>query len=208
MAVYSGADPATCIPPLSYFDGDNSNPPFGYYYRKPLIRDRSHLSVFHCVAVSSNRASSQLLGYVEYYGLWRAVVLLSDAYEGLDIHACYAVNPLNGEKVQLEFVLDLARDELDATLRGEPIPAGALQDALNTVMPIVQTRSHEREQDRVIDDAVRYALANSGLKWGDNITPDYVPTISNLFAQRVMPFLQHIGWDWRKAAAAQRGNRK
>jgi hypothetical protein len=116
------------------------------------------------------------LGYVEYYGLWRAIVLLSDAYEGPDIHACYAVNPLNGEKVQLEFVLDLARDELDATLRGEPIPADALQDALNTVMPIVQTRSHEREQDRVIDDDVRYALANSGLKWGDNITPEYGPT--------------------------------
>lgn len=118
------------------------------------------------------------------------------------MNASYAVNPLNGEKLQIQFDISLSRDEIDATFRYERISEAAMQEAFAKIMPIAMARSLERETHRVIDDAVRHAFANSGLKAGEAITAEHIATISTLAADTMMPFLNHIGWDWRKAASA------
>ena len=202
LAARNGIDPSTCALAQAYLRGDDSNPPFGFNYQAPIVLNRPADTVFHFVAIQGIAHTGLLIGYVEFFSFHRMVVLLSDRYGGPDMNASYAVNPLNGEKLQIQFDISLSRDEIDATFRYERISEAAMQEAFAKIMPIAMARSLERETHRVIDDAVRHAFANSGLKAGEAITAEHIATISTLAADTMMPFLNHIGWDWRKAASA------
>ena len=208
MAVHAGVDPKICNLARAYLKGDESFPPFGFDYLTNVVPDRPDGKVFHCIAVAGNARSGLLIGYLEYFSFHRTVVLLSDQYGGPDIHQAYAVDPMNGEKLDLHFDLTLSRQDIDAIFRYERIPETAMRDAFAKIMPIAMQRSLDHEKDRVIDMALQTALADCGVEPSMEITVDHVHELSHRVAEKMMPFLHHIGWDWRKAAAAQRRKRK
>jgi len=178
MAVHAGIDPKVCTRARAYLAGDDSNPPFGFDYLTNFILIRPEGRVFHCVAVSGNAKSGLLIGYLEYFCFHHTVVLLADRYDGPDVHQSYAVDPLTGERLNLQFDLTLSREQIDAIFRYERTPEMAMQDAFSKIMPIAIARSLEREKDRAISNALRSALADSGIKPGAEITIDRVPEIN------------------------------
>jgi hypothetical protein len=52
---------SSCV--LLHADG---TPCFDYFYKRDLVTNRPTNSVFHCGAVAGDRATGQLIGYVEF----------------------------------------------------------------------------------------------------------------------------------------------
>lgn len=192
LAVYHGVDAAACDDARAYLRSDSAPACFGYYYARDLVLHRPANTVFHCVAVKGSAASGLLLGYVEFYGVLRVVVCLSDCYAGPEVSACHAINPLTGVELALAVDLSLTKAEVEAAFRYECIPPGSVEQALEQVLPIAMAASYEREKERVLEEATRFAFANCGATPGETLTREHLDKLSRLMAEKIAPFLAHI----------------
>ncbi|HDR9354306.1 TPA: HNH endonuclease [Burkholderia vietnamiensis] len=82
MAFDAGVSPSACNLALPYLLDKNSEAPYGLFYERDLVRGRPTSFTPHIVSVRGDSSSGYLMGYVEYFGLARIVVPLSDQYDG------------------------------------------------------------------------------------------------------------------------------
>ncbi len=191
LAVQSGVSPEDCKNALNYLTNEKAEACFGYYYERDLVRNRPDNIVFHCVAVEGSSETGLLLGYVEYYGVQRMVLCLSDSYTGKPFRSGYAIDPISGKELTLDIDLSLQIEDVAAAYRYEKIPDGAVEAAFAKVLPIGLKYSYEREKDRVLQEAVAYAFANCGASEGEILTAEHMSKISALIMQKLEPFLIH-----------------
>jgi hypothetical protein len=103
---------AACDQALTYLRNKDASPCFGYYQSSDLMVARPRGVPLHCVAISGNPATGLLLGYIEYFGFHRAVILLSDTYSGSEVARCYAIDPTTGQELGLAVRLDFTRADV------------------------------------------------------------------------------------------------
>lgn len=192
LAVESGVNPASCDAALEYLTKPDGEPCFGYYYERDLVVNRPERVVFHSVAVSGNQDTKQLLGYVEYYSVWRMVLCLSNQYDGHSFSRTYAIDPISGKELDMEVQLSLSREDLAAAYRYEKIPDGAIVQAFDKVIPIGMERRYQSEKNRVIENAVQYAFKNSGAEEGQRMTEEQKRKCVELLMEKVTPFIAHL----------------
>jgi hypothetical protein len=189
LAVAEGVDPMQCANARSYLNDEKAEPCFGFYYACDLVRDRPRHVPLHCVAVSNRGCDGQLLGYVEFFGFHRMLICLADTFQGPDVHASYAVNPMTGQELMLNVELALPRAEVAATYAYERLPDGAYQAILGELIPVAQKLSFERERDRAILRAFHSAMQACGVPKGGDLPAEKRWEFSRLMAEQMMPFL-------------------
>ena len=118
LAVENKILPADCENARNYLL-DNSEACYGYYYKKDLILNRPWGVPLHCVAVKGNPDSGLLVAYVEYFGFLRMIACLSNFYTGNEFNSVYAVDPVNGTELDLSVNLNISKDEIESSYRGE-----------------------------------------------------------------------------------------
>lgn len=163
--------------------------PVDFFFARDLIKARPTDRILHCVSVRADPSAGLALAYVDYFGLWRAIVVLSVDYAGPSLSKTYAIDPTRGEEVALDAELDLSRDEVDAILDGT---SGALTDwrsVYATAMPTILKRAEERHRQRLIEEGLTEAAKVFGLKPGDLIPEDkrlpFARLASRLIAEKV-----------------------
>ncbi|KXV23554.1 hypothetical protein AD942_01655 [Gluconobacter japonicus] len=67
---------------------------------------------FAIAATIQPGTTGMLLGYVEYFGFLRAVVLLSETYIGPNIENCYAIDPTTGIQFNLSVRLQFSQADM------------------------------------------------------------------------------------------------
>ena len=189
LAVSEGIDPMKCTDARAYLQDDRAEPCFGFYYARDLVRNRPPLVPLHCVAVSNRGSDGQLLGYVEFFGFHRMVLRLADAFQGPDLHASYALNPMTGQELMLNVELALPRAEVAAAYAYERIPDGAYETILGELIPVAQKLSFERERDRAILCAFHSAMRTCGVPEGGELRLEKRWEFSRLMAEQLMPFV-------------------
>jgi hypothetical protein len=190
LAHHSGIAVRSCEDALAYLRDPNGKPCFGYYYESDLIDGRPDGIPLHCVAISAKPESGLLLGYIEYFGMQRMVVCLSRTYRGSKIEATYCLNPLTGERLPVTVALPFSESDIEAIYNYERIPEESMKRAADKVIPTGMRLQFERERARVTRDAVEYAFANSGAKWGEALTPEQMAKLPGLVAERLSAFIQ------------------
>jgi hypothetical protein len=191
LAVESGINPKTCKSALEYLTKPAGEPCFGYYYERDLIVNRSEDIVFHCVSVTGNPDTKQLLGYVEYYSVWRMIICLSDKYEGERFSRTYALNPISGDEIEMQVELSLSPEDIAASCRHEKMSYDSIKKAFKKVISIGMESSYQREEDRVLNEAMQYAFKNCGAKEGENLTEEQIAKLTNLLMEKLNPFIIH-----------------
>ncbi|MDE2623514.1 MAG: HNH endonuclease, partial [Betaproteobacteria bacterium] len=189
LAVYAGISKNACSEALNYLRDQAATPCFGYYYATDLIATRPPEVPLHCVSIEASPHTGLILGYVEYFGVQRVVLCLGRNYSGDLVRSCYAIDPRKGEEINLSVTIGFTELEIEAIYDYKMIPDGALEDAFAKLMPAVIRNQFEAERDRVISDAVEYALANCGAKPGEIITDDQARKLSSLITQKLTPFI-------------------
>ena len=88
------------------------------------------------------------MGYVEFYGVVRRVVILSRAYKGREFSNLYAIDPISGEKqdiiIEFESTIDIAEAQTyDMTIAG-------MTEAVKCVLDAGLAAARSRELEKVI----------------------------------------------------------
>ncbi|MBB3212452.1 hypothetical protein FHW67_001732 [Herbaspirillum sp. Sphag1AN] len=188
LASFRGIDIDQCSPADHYLNyGGSAN--FGGYYDSDLVLNRPPDSIFHCVAVTGNSKSQMLLGYVEYFSVQRVVVCLSDTYEGDDFESMYAIDPRDGNELELKVDLSFSKADVAAICDYKRASQEGMHFAVGEVMRIGYAASLERQKNKVLGEAVDYGLANCGAKEGDILTEEHLRKLSQLIAEKMTPYL-------------------
>ena len=191
LAVHAGVMPENCELARDYLLGNDVKFCWWFYYDRDLIANRPSNHLFHCVAVTGNPNTRQLLGYVEFFGAYRMLVLLSSEYEGKAFSTCYAVDPTTGQELTICPDLELSIDEVISTCNGERHYAEGMSAAINQLMAIAYPKTFERERERVIKEAIRAAIPQLGLAPDEGIGPEHVAKLVHLVMAEITPCILH-----------------
>ncbi len=106
LAYKAGIRVDSCSDALSYLGDSSGEPCYGWYYADDLVAGRQPGVPLHCVAIRANPLTGLILGYIEYFGIYRAVVCLGSGYAGEAINSVYAIDPRTGKDLELAVRLD------------------------------------------------------------------------------------------------------
>lgn len=191
-----------CGDALSYLRG--SGPPcFGYYFVGDLVVGRPAATPLHCIAIAANPETGLILGYVEFFGVHRAVVCLGRGYVGEALKCVYAIDPRTGAELDLAVRLAFDEADIEAIYDYRMDDAAGRQDAFGAVFGPALAAQHEAERKRVFKEAFDYAWANCGAVENEMLTDEHKRTIARLFAERVVPFLLRAGAGTEQAARSR-----
>ena len=191
LAVHSGVVPQHCEFARRYLTGDDEAFCWWFYYDREVITNRSPHQIFHCVAVMGNPRTKQLVGYVEFFGAFRMLVLLSTNYSGEEFSASYAIDPTTGEELVLSVKLDIPADEVRTACDGGYHYVAGFTAAMNWLIPLARDRSFARERERIIEEASLEALSRFGLAPGEPLGPEQTAERTRLILERLQPCLLH-----------------
>jgi hypothetical protein len=190
FAFHCGVSVGQCDLAVEYLRDKTAEPSFGYYYESDLVAGRPAGVPIHCVAVAGDPTTGMLLGYVEYFGVNRVVVCLSQSYAGPPLARSYGLDPTTGNTVPLQVDLPFSAADVRAIYDYEKTPDGGMQRAYDEIMPTALKRNFDRELASVIKRAAQYALENCGAKPGDELTAEQTAKLGPLVMKYMMPFLQ------------------
>jgi len=192
LAVHAGIAAGDCQDALDYLRGSDGEPCFGYYYEHDPVAERPEGMPLRCVSVSADPANGLVLGYVEFFGSYRMVVCLGRDYTGLAVRQTYAVDPRNGEALDLKVDLNIGPDDIGPIYAYERIPEGSVETAFSSVIAEAYRRNQERTQTRAITTAFTSALETMGLKEGDVLSDEQVQRFAAVATDNLMPYLEHL----------------
>lgn len=158
-----------CKRALAFLMDQDAEPVCTAFHLRDLIKNRPHSRLFHAVAVFGNATYGRLLGYVEYYGAFRYIVVLSRSYQGPDVNDCYAIDPITSEEIGLDTNLSLSDAELALVDSNEASPIEARIADLDMALPIVLKIHNHNGRTQRLDAAILEVFRECGVRPGENI---------------------------------------
>lgn len=191
LAHGAGLPIAQCGDALAYLREADAEPCFGYYYVDDPVDGRPPGTPLHCVAVDARPETGLILGYVEYFGIQRAVVCLGRDYVGNRLKAVYALDPRTGETVDVAVRLDFDVADVQAIYDYKRDDAEKRQEAFSAVFGPVLGSHHAAERDQVVRESLNFAWANCGGVPDQSLTAEHLARLKELFADRAAPWWKH-----------------
>ncbi|EPF2622512.1 TPA: HNH endonuclease [Yersinia enterocolitica] len=190
FATKAGIDPFSCNKAIDYLLNDGE-PCFGYYYSNDVIINRDFEKPAHCLAVHADPNSGYVIGYLEYFGVWRVISLISDCYDGEEIKESYYIYPEDSKSGDFEFNLSFDKEVITASYNYEKYNEDIFHEAFSFFLDYCQKKDFEREQDRAIIQAWNDALVKMGLKEGDEFSEGQILEFSKHIANSISPLLMN-----------------
>ncbi|MCF3947199.1 HNH endonuclease [Acidiphilium iwatense] len=181
-----------CGDSLAYLREADAEPCFGYHYADDLVDGRPPATPLHCVAIDANPSTGLILGYVEYFGIHRAVVCLGRGYADERLKAIYAFDPRTGETLDVAVRLDFGVADVRAIYDYELDDAEKRQEAFGAVFGPALSDHQGAERDRVLRDSLNFAWANCGGVPDQPLTTEHLARLKELFADQATPWWKHV----------------
>jgi hypothetical protein len=163
------------------------------FFERDILVERPRGVPLHVCALSADPVLKRVFGYVEYFGVFRFVIVLAHGYAGPRRHAVYAMDPRSGARMPMSVALSFDDGELARMAAGTAAPASAMKAAFGAVLDDALSRQFEVEKSRVISEAVAYGFANCGAREGELLQAEHASRLAALVAERLAPFvLQHL----------------
>ncbi|MBK3785674.1 HNH endonuclease [Paraburkholderia aspalathi] len=192
MAFRMSIPPAGCELAMRYIKGVAATPPFAEFLSRDLVRIRPDKHVFHVVSVRGDPETKRLMGYVEYFGLGRFLVLLSTEYDGCPVQRTYSINPATAEEIKIAVDLVLSEDEFNRWLANDAVPDGSREAAFNYAMPVILRQMYARADANAFDRAYEEACRDMGIESSEALDNDQIMEFSRRMAHKLMPHLLRI----------------
>ncbi len=186
LAIKNKVNPKACKKIMNYLRDISSEPCFGFSYEKEIISNRPQDRIFHCVAISGDSKSGLILGYIELFNVYRVLICLSDSYTGSRVHDIYAVDPISGEDLDLQFEIRLNKNELNRVYNAENISLDSMRKAFESVLEISKKNEMKEELKKITD----YVFDNYGAQEGDILNEDHIKKMISLYMEKLRPFLK------------------
>lgn len=188
-----GVPHQACEKAIEYLlDETREDIPFGFSYLSDFIQTRPSDKVFHCVSLHGDPKSKKLWSYIEYFGIFRVVVLLSDKYSGEYKNEMYSIDPIDGSSVGVKIRKDVAAEELELIWSGNGYNPEIYKSAGDYAIPIVLKRGQSRSLERSISDGFHHAAKKLGIKEGEIIPKEKAREFTALMMEKVSPYIEYL----------------
>ncbi len=191
FACHAGIPMKGCKEALDYLKNPAATPCFGYFQENDLVINRPQDVPLNCVSVDANPSTGLIIGYIEYFGIYRIVACIGREYSGNRVAACYAFDPRNGVKHDVSVRLEFNESDINDIYNYKMIPDGSMQHTISPLLSAALKRQFDEEVTRVSRDAAEYAFANCGAKPGECLTATQIQELNRLVLERIAPFIQH-----------------
>ena len=165
---------------------------FGNYNETDPIVDRPRKTPLHCVYVQATPNTGMILSYIEYFGFQKMVACLSDDYTGPGREHSYAINPLTGEELELQFMLNLEKDDLAGIYDDTRLDHDRSVRDLENMLILWYEIDRNRAISRALDEAIEEASLEMGLMSEDLIPEHMVPVFIDLMFRKMAPVLLRL----------------
>jgi hypothetical protein len=192
MASHAGVKPSACDLALPYLLDKNSEAPYGLFYARDLVGKRPAGYTPHIVSVRGDPISGYLWGYVEYFGMARIVLPLSDSYGGAFLSSTYAFNPANGKEVDIDVDLSFSDDEIERIKANEAYTDEQYAAVFRSSFGIVYFRSVRRQFRKTFAESVAYAASKLGIPYGEAIPPARATEFAGYLTEHLQPLIIHM----------------
>ena len=147
----------------------------------------------NCVYVKGDAVSRELMAYVEIFGILRAVIRLSEKYDGGYFERHYAFDPTDGRELDVEIELNssiLVAAENETDFYG--METGGFFAAFDPVMRRATAIANQNELSRIVVSAMQQYFDELGKASDEPMTDDEYRAMWDHIAQSVMPFFEHL----------------
>jgi hypothetical protein len=192
MALAAGIRPSACDLALPYLLNENSGAPYGLFYARDLVSERPASYTPHIVSVYGDPRSGYLWGYVEYFGLARIVVPLSERYDGRAISSTYAFNPANGKEIAIGVDLSFSDEEIERIKANKAYSDEQYVTIANASFGIVYFRNVRRQFRMAFAESIAHAASKLGIAHGEAIPPEQAAKFSEYMVEKLGPLLAHL----------------
>lgn len=158
------------------------------FYTRDLVLNRPTAQLFHLLAVRGDPSTRLLLGYVEYFGVMRILVLLSQEYDGEPVESVYSMDPTTGAALDLGVGLEIPQEELSAVLSGRGVVPQVFDLACRNAQAFVSYTRNMRERHHVHRHELSEVSALLGLKPGERPAIESREKFCQLMEERIGPF--------------------
>ncbi len=177
---------------IAYLLDIHSAPPYGHAYLSDLVINRKKETIFHCVSLKSDSNKKRLWSYIEYFGLFRIIILINDNYTGTEIDEIYAINPITGEEINVEVNSNLTDEEFFKVIDGYGFDPAIHRAAMDFALPIAIERSEQRALENAVRTGFVYAAETLGISEGSDIPSDRAEEFTTLMMEKISPYLSHL----------------
>ncbi|MFB0827305.1 HNH endonuclease [Chromobacterium violaceum] len=190
LASEYGVDHEECGKAVDYLKNAEAPPPFGFCYTVDLIVNRPLDDIFHCVAVSGLPKHGKLLGYIEYFNTARIIIELSGDYGGKEFHHSYAIDPTTGIELDIQVNFNVQIDILNSIINSDGMPLDKYTEVVSEVLPIILKKNFQREKDRAIAAAMKFAYERLGVKPDEDLSLEKYEELLAIIREQLTPFIQ------------------
>lgn len=188
-----GVPHAQCEKALEYLLNPEAEAiPFGFAYLSDLVEVRPKDRIFHCVSLHGDLKRKRLWSYIEYFGLFRIVVLLSERYAGPFRNEIYTIDPVDGERVTVKVNSQISEDEFSSLMNGEGFDQEKHKAAADYALPIILNRSTSRSLERSVKEGFDHAAKQLGIKENEVIPKEKAAEFTGFMMEKISPFLEHL----------------
>ena len=191
LAYEAGLHIDDCEHAKNYLLSDGE-PCFGYYNETDIVTNRPTRVFFHCIFVSGDPTSRQILAYAEYFGYQRIVACLSSDYDGDPFSCCYAIDPVTGQELDIDVHLNFTSEDIAAIYAYKKVDNNKMVMALSPLLETSGERRIKASITHAAKDAAEFAFANSGVQPGEIPSDEQIRNLTDLAWQRLEPFLPHL----------------
>lgn len=145
------------------------------YYKEDPVVDRPVGVPIHVLYVVGDSKEKILYGYIELFGLFKYIVLLSDHYTGDDVRFKHVLDPTKGEYLDVSVNLNLGKDSLLTNLRPTNEAAEASNLWIREKMPLYMANWMRRGEKHRLGILLKKFILEYGLgslsqlsEWLDN----------------------------------------
>lgn len=182
-----GINPHLCNVAVQCLKSKEPSNNWNLCYQKDLIINRLQGFPFHCVYVIGIQHENIVVGYVEYFGFYRFISLLSDSYTGNDFSIIYALDPTTGKEISnIEIDKRLISRENLNTFLNRALPDILLMNALNDIVHAAQKAAYDKEitsvSNRLHDDLIK--------KFPKGLSKDDYQEFIKTLDEKLMPFIK------------------
>ncbi|WP_115655937.1 HNH endonuclease [Klebsiella variicola] len=188
-----GVENNHCDKALQYLlNEDLETIPFGFAYLSDLIQGRPEDKLFHCVSLHGDPKTKLLWSYIEYFGFFRVVVLLSECYHGGIINKMHSINPVDGTQVGVKVNSEVNPQEFSLILEGGGFNHKVYETAIHYALTIIMERDRSRSLEKAVETGFEHASKQLGINEGEIIPKEVAAEFTALVMQKINPYIEHL----------------
>lgn len=188
-----GVAHSECDKAIQYLLDENlEDIPFGFSYLSDFIQNRPKEKIFHCVSLHGDPKTKRLWSYIEYFGSFRVVVLLSDSYSGEYKNEIYSVDPIDGSSAGVRVKSDVSAEELALIWSGNGLNHENYKAAADYALPIILERARSRTLDRTVREGFDHAAKQLGIKENEIIPKEKAAEFTAFMMEKISLYIEHL----------------